>query len=336
MNLSEEKMNMLRYAFALLVLLTSVGLVPHAHAATTCNSNDLPYTLDAGTLSVPTTLNIGSVIPGSAKTHTVNGSCTGTLTSHTIISCYYGTGTEVPGMPGVYTTNIDGIGIELLNSNGQIIRGTGYSCDSTATPIGTVSSDSGQTFSFSYTQQLIKTATHIGTGTLSVSQDPYGFGVFNSVGISGDGNKSRYSATVSERTATCSVDPLNLTVTLGDFPVSQFTHVGSSTPWKYFNITATCTEEVNLTASVTSANGINSQYADVLNLTPGSDSATGVGVRMLLDGVDLRYDYPIPVGGRAEPDVPDVIPFAVQYYQTDATVTAGKANTIATIDFEYQ
>ena len=305
-------MNMCRYVFALLVLLTSACLVPHAQAATSCDSADLPYTLDAGTLSVPTTLDIGGVIPGSAKTHTVNGSCTGTMTNHTLISCYYGTGTEVPGMPGVYTTNVDGIGIELLNSSGQIVRSKGYSCDTTATPIGTVSSDSGQTFSFSYTQRLIKTASHIGSGTLSLAQDPYGFGVFNSVGISGARNTSHY------------------------FPVSQFTHVGSYTAWKYFNITATCTEEVNLTASVTSANGINSQYADVLNLTPGSDSATGVGVRMLLDGVDLKYDYPIPVGGRAEPGVPDVIPFAVQYYQTDASVTAGKANTIATIDLEYQ
>ena len=80
-------------------------------------------------------------------------------------------------MPGVYTTNVDGIGIELLNSSGQIVRGKGYSCDTTATPIGTVSSDSGQTFSFSYTQRLIKTASHIGSGTLSLAQDPYGFGV---------------------------------------------------------------------------------------------------------------------------------------------------------------
>lgn len=239
-------------------------------------------------------------------------------------------------MPGVYATNVDGIGIELLNSSGQIVRGTGYECDSTATPMGTVSSDSAQTFSFSYTERLVKTATRIGSGTLTNTQNPFGFGVFKSVGISGSRNTSQYSATVAERTATCSIDPLNLTVTLGDFPVSQFTHVGSYTAWKYFNITATCTEEVNLTASVTSANGINSQYADVLNLTPGSDSATGVGVRMLLDGVDLKYDYPIPVGGRAEPGVPDVIPFAVQYYQTDASVTAGKANTIATIDLEYQ
>ncbi|HDR2708784.1 fimbrial protein [Escherichia coli] len=336
MTLSEEKMKMFKYAFALVVFLTSACLMPHAHAATTCDSTDLPYTLDAGTLSVPTTLDIGGVIPGSAKTHTINGSCSGTISSHTIISCYYGTGTEVSGMPGVYSTDVDGVGIQLLNSSGQIVRGKGYSCDTTATPMGTVSSDGGQTFSFSYTERLIKTATHIGSGTISSAQDPFGFGVFQSVGISGDRNNSRYSATVAERTATCSIDPLNLTVTLGDFPVSQFTHVGSYTAWKNFSLTAICTEAVNLTASVTSANGVNSQFDDVLNLTPGSDSATGVGVRMLLDGVDLKYNFPIPVGGRTEPNVPDNIPFAVQYYQTDATVTAGKANTIATIDMEYQ
>ncbi len=329
-------MNMFKYAFALIVLLTSACLVPHAHAATTCESPDLPYTISAGTLSVPTTLNVGSVIPGSAKTHTVTGNCSGTLANHAVIACYYGTGTEVGGMPGVYATNVDGIGIELLNSSGQIVRGTGYECDSTATPMGTVSSDSAQTFSFSYTERLVKTATRIGSGTLTNTQNPFGFGVFKSVGISGSRNTSQYSATVAERTATCSIDPLNLTVTLGDFPVSQFTHVGSYTAWKYFNINATCTEEVNLTASVTSANGVNSQFNDVLNLTPGSGNATGVGVRMLLDGVDLRYNYPIPVGGRTEANIPNTIPFAVQYYQTDATVTAGKANTIATIDLEYQ
>ena len=76
--------------------------MPHARAATSCDSADLPYTLDAGTLSVPTTLDIGGVIPGSAKTHTVNGSCTGTMTNHTLISCYYGTGTEVRHAGRVY------------------------------------------------------------------------------------------------------------------------------------------------------------------------------------------------------------------------------------------
>lgn len=60
-------MNMCRYVFALLVLLTSACLVPHAQAATSCDSADLPYTLDAGTLSVPTTLDIGGVIPGDGQ-----------------------------------------------------------------------------------------------------------------------------------------------------------------------------------------------------------------------------------------------------------------------------
>lgn len=55
-------MKMFKYAFALVVFLTSACLMPHAHAATTCDSTDLPYTLDAGTLSVPTTLDIGGVI----------------------------------------------------------------------------------------------------------------------------------------------------------------------------------------------------------------------------------------------------------------------------------
>jgi hypothetical protein len=72
---------MFKYAFALVVLLTSACLMPHAHAATTCDSPDLPYTIAAGTL-VPTTLDVGSVIPGSAKTHTVTGSCTGKLVHH--------------------------------------------------------------------------------------------------------------------------------------------------------------------------------------------------------------------------------------------------------------
>lgn len=329
-------MKMFKYAFALVVFLTSACLMTHAHAATTCDSTDLPYTISPGTIYAPVTLSIGGVIPGTTKSHTVNGSCTGTLPSHTIIACYYGSGQEVAGLPGVYATEVEGVGLEILNSSGQVVQGKGYSCNSTATPMGTISNDSGQTFSFSYTERLIKTATKIGNGTLSTTQNTFGFGAYNSVGISGSKNISSYTATVATKTNTCAIDPLNLTVTLGDFPVSQFTHVGSYTAWKSFNITATCTEEVNLTASVTSANGVNSQYGDVLNLTPGSDSATGVGVRMLLDGVDLKYNYPIPVGGRAEPNVPDVIPFSVQYYQTDATVTAGKANTIATIDMEYQ
>lgn len=326
---------MFKYAFTLLLLVSCTFMMPRAHAEN-CTSADLPYTLNAGTLAVPTTLSTGSVIPGSTQTHIVNGSCTGTVSNRTIISCYYGTGNEVDGFPGVYATGVAGVGIELLNSSGQIIRGKGMGCNTTSTPMGTIGTDSNQTFSFSYTIKLIKTGPSVGSGTLSQALNVYGFGDYASNGINGANNVSHYSATLSQRTATCSIDPLDLTVTLGNFPVTQFTHVGSYSAWKTFTITATCSEEVNLTASVTSANGVNSQYGDVINLTPGSDSATGVGVRMLIDGVDLMYDYPIPFGGTAEPGVPMALPFSIQYYQTASTVTAGKANTVMTIDIEYK
>ncbi|MGK3225952.1 fimbrial protein [Enterobacter soli] len=322
------------YRYVLLLITLSVGtfFVPHVHAAS-CTTSDLPYTISPGKLSVSPSLDVGGVIPGSTQTHSVTGSCTGTVSSQVISACYEGLGTEVSGLPGVYETNVSGVGIELLNSSGQVVRGKGSACDSTATPVGTL--DSSQNYSFTYTVKLIKTASTVEDGTLTSVMSRYGFSVYNNATL-GTSNTTTYSATIAPVTTTCSVDPLNLTVTLGDFPVTQFTHVGSSTGWKNFTITATCDSATTFTASVTSANGVNSQYDDVINLTPGSDSATGVGVRMLLDGVDLKYDYPIPVGGSIEPNVPTGIPFSVQYYQTDEQVTAGKANTVMTIDLEYK
>ena len=89
--------------------------------------------------------------------------------------------------------------------------------------MGTIGNDSNQTFSFSYTEKLIKTGPTVGSGTLSEAVNRYGFGAFGSNGINGTNNASRYSASLSQRTATCSIDPLYLTVTLGNFPVTQFT-----------------------------------------------------------------------------------------------------------------
>ncbi|MNC29598.1 Fimbrial protein [compost metagenome] len=134
------------------------------------------------------------------------------------------------------------------------------------------------------------------------------------------------------------MDPKSLTVTLGDFPVSQFTQVGSTSNWKAFNLTATCTDSVVMTGRVTSANGFTPirDDTDVLNLTPGSDSAVGVGVEMVIDKVAMRHDYPIPFGGETVPNQPFNLPLEVRYYQTSEQVTAGKANTVATIDIEYQ
>lgn len=325
-------MSLLRYSFLLMMLSLGAFFCPHARAAS-CTTSDLPFTLNAGNISVSSSLPIGSVIPSSTETHSVKGTCSDVPANTAITACYAGTGSEVPGHPGVYETGIEGVGIEVLNRSGQAIRGTSGGCDSSSTQMGVI--DGNNNLDFTYSVRLVKTATQVKSGSVMQAQTRFGFSLTNGLTL-GTSNTSTYSATIAATTTTCSIDPLNLTVTLGDFPVTQFTHVGSYTSWKSFSINATCSSDATFTASVTSANGVNSQYGDVINLTPGADSATGIGVRMLLDGVDLRYDYPIPVGGSVKANTATAIPFSVQYYQTDAVVTAGKANTIMTIDMEYE
>ncbi|MEH0886012.1 fimbrial protein [Enterobacter sp. UNJFSC 003] len=325
-------MNTLRYPFLLILLSAGALFMPQAEAAS-CSTSDLPYTMNAGNLAVSSSLSVGSVIPGSTQTHSVKGTCTDVPANTAITACYTGSGSEVPGYPGVYETGIAGVGIEVLNRNGQVIRGTSSSCDSSSSPMGAI--EGSGNLNFTYAVQLVKTATQVNSGSLTQAKTRFGFAVVNGTALA-TSNTSTYSATIAATATTCAIDPLSLTVTLGDFPVSQFTNVGSHTGWKSFNINATCDSSARLTATVTSANGVNGHYADVINLTPGSDSANGVGVRMLIDGVDLKYDYPIPIGAPLEANIPMAIPFSVQYYQTDAVVTAGKANTIMTIDMEYE
>lgn len=325
-------MRALRYPTLLILLSTGALFMPQARAAS-CSSSDLPYTMNAGKIAVSSSLSVGSVIPGSTQTHNVKGTCTDVPANTAITACYTGSGSEVPGHPGVYETGIAGIGIEVLNRNGQVIRGTSSSCDSSSTPMGAI--DESGNLNFTYAVQLVKTATQVKSGSLTQANTRFGFGVKNGTALAAN-NTTTYSATIAATATTCSFDPLSLTVTLGNFPVSQFKSVGSHTGWKSFYINGVCDGDARVTATVTSANGVNSQFNDVINLTPGSDSATGVGVMVLIDGVDLKYDYPIPIGAPLEPNIPMSIPFSVQYYQTDAVVTAGKANTIMTIDMEYE
>ncbi|WP_312346490.1 fimbrial protein [Leclercia sp.] len=325
-----------RYGCVLALFATLFLFMPQAKAA--CSTADLPWTATPGTLTVPATLGVGNAIPGSARTHTVKGHCDAADSGKPITACHLGEGDEIPGMPGVYRSGIEGVGIELLNSAGQPVQGRTAHCDSRSTPLGYVSSDGSGSFNVSLTMQLIKTASKTGELTsTTVHNGIWSLGIYPDQQL-GQLNAVRYGGNLALKATTCSVDPKSLVVTLGDFPLSGFTHRGSFSSWKAFNLTAICSDTVTMTARITSPNGATtiSDGNDVLNLTPGPDSASGVGVRMTLGGVVLRYDYPIPFGDQTIPNQPFDLPFQVQYYQTGAQATAGRANTIATIDIEYQ
>lgn len=323
-----------RYGCVLALFATLFLFMPQAKAA--CTTADLPWTATPGTLTVPASLGVGNAIPASARSHRVKGRCDAADSGKPITACHLGPGEEVPGMPGVWRSGIEGIGIELLNSAGQPVRGRASHCDSRSTPLGYVGSDGS--FNVTLTMQLIKTASATGElASTTVHNGIWSLGIYPDQQL-GQLNAVRYGGRLALKATTCSVDPKSLVILLGNFPITLFTHFGSTSGWQSFNLTATCTDQVTMTARVTSANGRTSlgDGNDVLNLTPGSDSATGVGVRMMVGGVALRYDYPIPFGDQTVPNQPFDLPFRVQYYQTGAQATAGRANTIATIDIEYQ
>lgn len=328
-------MQIVKQCFFFLILATAALFMPHAKA--TCNSTDMPKQINVASISVSTTLAVGATIPGTEQTVHVAGNCTDPDDNGLpIVSCYYGTGNEIPGLTGVYESGVQGIGVALMNDKGQRITGAGgVYCNSTSTPLGYVSDDDQRTFSFDVTLELVKTSDTVTSGTLAQDQTKFGIGVYQHEGI-GSPNTISYAGNVILKEVTCSVSPKSLTVTLGDFPVSDFTGTGTLTSPRTFDVTVNCNDTVQPEVMITSANGYETDFPGVVKLTQESGVATGVGVRMMFDGEIATFDTYKDTAAVAQANVPLAIPFEVAYEQTAASVTPGTANSIATITLGYK
>lgn len=329
-------MQLIKQCFFLLILGTAALFMPHAKA--TCTSPDLPKQLNLASISVSSTLPVGATIPGTEQTVHVAGNCYNPADyGLPIVACYYGSGLEIPGLSGVYESGVEGVGVALMNDKGQRITGAGgMYCNSTATPLGFVSTDSSEAFNFNVTLELVKTSDTVKSGSLSQAQSKFGLGVYQHEGIS-DPNTISYSGNVELQNVTCSVLPKNLTVNLGDFPVSDFVSVGMlSSPAQNFDVTVNCNSTVQPEVKVTSANGYESAFEGVLKLTQQTGVATGVGVRMLFDDHIATFDTYVNTQSEAIANETLVIPFEVRYEQVSDVVTPGPANTVATITLAYK
>lgn len=329
-------MQIAKPCFFIIVLATATLFMPHAKA--TCTTPDLPKMINVASISVPTTLAVGETIPGSEQTVHVAGQCDQSVDRGLeIVSCYYGTGAELPGLKGVYDSGVAGIGVALMNDKGQRIGGAGgVQCDSRSTPIGYVSDDGQQTFNFDVTLELVKTSTEVASGTLIQAQTRFGIGVFAHEGI-GSPNDIAYAGNVNLQVVTCSVLPKNLTVNLGDFPVSDFIGVGTlSSPAQRFDVTVNCNTTVQPEIKISSANGYDTANPGVIKLTQQTGMAMGVGVQMMYDGELATFDEYKQTASQAFANQTLSIPFQVRYQQTGAEVTPGPANTIATLTLAYK
>ncbi|MCU6215144.1 fimbrial protein [Enterobacter bugandensis] len=329
-------MQMIKQCFFLLILGTAALFMPHAKA--TCTSPDLPKQLNLASISVSSTLPVGATIPGTEQTVHVAGNCYNPSDyGLPIVACYYGSGMEIPGLTGVYESGVEGVGIALMNDKGQrITGGGGIYCNSSATPLGFVSTDVSESFNFDVTLELVKTSDTVKSGSLSEAQSKFGIGVYQHEGIS-DPNTIAYAGNVNLQTVTCSVSPKNLTINLGDFPVSDFVSVGMlSSPAQNFDVTVNCNSNVQPEVKVTSSNGYETGFEGVIKLTQQPGMATGVGVRMLFDDHLATFDTYVNTQSQAIANQTLAIPFEVRYEQTSNVVTPGPANTVATVTLAYK
>ncbi|WBM72470.1 fimbrial protein [Buttiauxella sp. WJP83] len=303
------------------------------------SSPDIPGVANLSSVAVDSTLPVGSTIPGSERTFSFSGNCAAISAvpqGSAIITCYYGLGTEISGMPGVYNTGVTGVGITIINSSGQRVIGAGAGCDTRNTPLGYISNTSAKTFSVSMTLALVKTSMTIGSGSLSRAQSIFGIGMYNTgygLGSNADSSVS-YSGNVFYRAVSCSVDAI-IPVPLNDVLVSNFSGTGTTAGDKNFNVPVLCNAPVNVSMNMTSAGYISKPNA-VLALTPGGNNATGIGIQLLFNGNPVTFDNYFPVGNIINAGDTLNVPFVARYYQSGSSITPGTANATATVTMAYQ
>jgi len=320
--------------FITLAFLSVTCLYAH-HASASCTTPDIPNQATMSSISVSSTLPVGQVIPGSDHLFSVSGSCSSGHDNNVIIACYYGTGSQIPDFPGVYDTGVPGIGITLINQQGQRITGTGAGCDTRNTPLGYVSTDGSDSFNFTTTIALVKTSTNIGSGELLQSQTRFGVGVYGKEGL-GNPNNLSYAGNINFKAVTCSTDPKSLYINLGTPSADEFTGQGTTLNGTEFSVHITCNDPVEIGAKLSSGNGYAIPELGVINLTQETGVASGVGVQFLHDDTPMLPNTYLSVGqvfnagGSAYPN------FKVRYYQTSNTITPGVANAVATLTISYR
>lgn len=324
----------------MMLLLACLALFSGKLWAACSTSPAMPQSWDLSSVAVTSSLPVGADIPGSQHTFNVSGTCgtngSNELAGDPIIACYYGTGAEIAGFPGVYSTGVEGIGIALTNSSGQRVVGGGVSCDTRNTSLGSL--DSSLSYQITVTLSLVKTANDISDTALAQSQTRFGLGVYGKSGLGGGGNNTlSYTGNINIRTESCDVLNNTINVPLGTVTQGQFssTSPGGVSPDVPFSIELNCDAGANVNIRI-DGTADDSLAAGVIKISSGAEGqATGVGIQILKGDTS-------PVGiGQEWAITPSAsegslsIPFFVRYYLNGQTLSSGSANGTATFTMIY-
>lgn len=134
----------------------------------------------------------------------------------------------------------------------------------------------------------------------------------------------------------CSLSSTSINVPLGDVSSTKFTAIASTTGDKGFNVGLSCDKDAKINVSLAGTQNADTSDTSVLALTNAGQTgtATGVGVQLLYGGTPLKINNNIPLKTSAGGQ--ETLPFTARYYQTQTAVSAGLANSSATLNITYQ
>ncbi|REE23258.1 type 1 fimbria pilin [Paraburkholderia sp. BL27I4N3] len=312
---------------ALVLLALAAGWSVHAYAECPTSSG-LPATFTYGSIAVSDSAAVGDVIPGTVQGFTFIGKCSASsLFDQPIVACP-ASGTAVPGMTGVYPTNVAGVGMRMRDANGKPMVGTG-SC-STDSQIGTTGADGS--FNVSGTFELVKTGPVTGG---SITGASYNSGILRTgTTLNNDAATLSVANNTPVRGVTCSVTSAsaNQTIPLATTSPAAFPTGGSVDAKTPFSLGLNCQSGVKVAVTFSSTSG----SSGVASVLANAGSATGIGVQLLdASQSPLALDAALSLTSSTTGNMS--FQFFSQYYRLGgAPVVAGTVRATAIFTMSYQ
>ncbi|MCR4457959.1 MULTISPECIES: fimbrial protein [Pseudescherichia] len=334
-------------SYALLILTLCWASLSEA-SGVYCNArNATSITIDLGNITVPTDLPVGGDITGELsypQNHMAQ--CEGSGNFYTTLYSDL-PADAVYGGRSTFKTNVPGVGIQM---GGKFHLWTGATKDYS----GWIANGNTQQQFFSqqlrfFTSpiinvnfgpmfKLVKISDDIESGTLS--------GKANHLVVSGSAKSTTYTVNLAgtinatpPHVPSCKVDTASGSAFLGTHSPDEFSGPGSTTSFSRLNIPLICERGAQITARV-DAVADPSGAESVIQLAPGNESASGVGVQLYWVSAGGKADVPVTFGkdqfiyysaGGAQ-----TLQFEARYYQTHKAILPGHANASATVTLSYQ
>ncbi|AGI22551.1 fimbrial protein [Pseudomonas sp. MT3] len=346
-----------QWALALLMLAAVLSHIGSVRADCKAFNGSLPQSLDYNmSVVVPEGLSAGATIPGTYRPFTITGACTPDAwvgngapppaVGSTIVACVAsGTASPVPGIPGVYSTGIAGVGMALLDASGNRVQNAqNQQC---ASHFGQLQGGGTAPYTLLYNltgaMELVKTSpagTPVDSGMLTSANAAWLFGVYETLWVLNYSSGALAPSMISPAgnlqisSVTCTVTSPS-TVQLPKVGLSALSRVGSVAGGTPFNIGLLCNKNLKVGIRMEAAPGVTAVDSQS-GILGSQGTAQGVGIQLLKsDFSSMPLDQRVDLGNISANGQVSFGYFA-RYHRTGTTISPGTVQSQMVFTFDYQ